>query len=93
MHAILLAGEMLQAEEEAVKAQPEVETVHKVADLFAAAPAAEEQAEAEQTIRLSRDQIEEIRQQQEPREDKYAGRGKKKAEKPKKETQEGGQAQ
>ena len=60
-----------------------VETVHKVADLFAEAPMIEEESaagEAEQTIRLSRDQIEEIRQQQEPREDKYAGRGKKKDE-------------
>ena len=80
-----LAGEMAQAEEKTVKAEPEVQTVHKVADLFAEAPVLDEKAneelnEAEQTIRLSRGQIEEIRQQQEPREDKYAGRGKKKDE-------------
>jgi len=49
-----------------------------VADLFVDAPMMEAQDEAEQTIRLNREQIEEIRQQQEPREDKYAGRGKKK---------------
>ena len=77
-----LAGEMVQEE---IKHAAKVETVHKVADLFAEAPVIEEKNEtpadeAEQTIRLSRDQIEEIRQQQEPREDKYAGRGKKKDE-------------
>ena len=77
-----LAGEMVQEE---IKHAAKVETVHKVADLFAEAPVIEEKNEtpadeAEQTIRLSREQIEEIRQQQEPREDKYAGRGKKKEE-------------
>ncbi len=80
-----LADEMAQAEEKTVKAAPEVKTVHKVSDLFADAPMMDDPAdaeknEAEQTIRLSRDQIEEIRQQQEPRTDKYAGRGKKKDE-------------
>ncbi len=79
-----LAGEVAQAEEKTVKPEPAIQAVHKVADLFADAPMIGEQSdaagEAEQTIRLSRDQIEEIRQQQEPREDKYAGRGKKKDE-------------
>ena len=59
--------------------------MQKVSDLFAEAEDIEPQAEsapaeAEQTIRLSRAQVEEIRQQQEPREDKYAGAGKKKDE-------------
>jgi len=75
-----LAGEMAQAGGMSMNAEPEIQPVHRVADLFAEAPAMENQPEAEQTIRLNRDQIEEIRQQQEPREDKYAGRGKKKDE-------------
>ncbi|MBQ7887394.1 MAG: hypothetical protein IJ313_10945 [Clostridia bacterium] len=80
-----LAGEVAQAEEKSMAAQSEIKPVHKVADLFAEDAAAEEnaealKAEAEQTIRLSREQIEEIRQQQEPREDKYAKGGKKKDE-------------
>ena len=76
-----LAGEVAQAEEKSVKAEQKVQAVHKVSDLFADAPAIEEEkSEAEQTIRLSREQIEEIRQQKEPREDKYAGRGRKKDE-------------
>ncbi|MBQ8618340.1 MAG: hypothetical protein IJ418_12660 [Clostridia bacterium] len=79
-----LAGEVAQAQAE-VKREPDVTPVHKVSDLFAEAPVIEEQAEepkaeAEQTIRLSREQLEEIRQQQEPREDVYAGKGKKKDE-------------
>ena len=77
-----LAGEVAL---EALKndAQSDIQTVSKVFDLFADAPAvadAEPAGEAEQTIRLSRAQVEEIRQQQEPREDKYVGRGKKKEE-------------
>ena len=80
-----LAGEVAQAGEKIAKDDSQIRPVHKVADLFAEAPVIDEQAgpaktEAEQTIRLSRDQIDEIRQQQEPREDKYAGRGKKKDE-------------
>ena len=75
-----LAGEMAQVEEKSMPAEPEIQQVNKVADLFADAPMPGAQAEAEQTIRLNREQIEEIRQQQEPREDKYAGRGKKKDE-------------
>jgi len=78
-----LAGEMAQAGMKS--AETDIKPVHKVADLFAEAPLIEDiagdaQSEAEQTIRLSRAQVEEIRQQQEPREDKYAGRGKKKDE-------------
>ena len=77
-----LAGEVAL---EALKndAQSDIQPVSKVSDLFADAPAmadAEPVGEAEQTIRLSRAQVEEIRQQQEPREDKYVGRGKKKEE-------------
>lgn len=45
-----------------------------------AAPKAEQAEETEQTIRLSREQIEEINRQNEPREDKYAGQGKKRGE-------------
>ena len=74
-----LVGEMVQTGE-TMYDEPEIQPVHKVADLFADAPVMQEQPEAEQTIRLNREQIEEIRQQQEPREDKYAGRGKKKDE-------------
>ena len=84
-----LAGEVAQAQAE-VKKELDVTPVHKVSDLFAEMPATEEPtqqpkaeapvSEAEQTIRLSREQLEEIRQQQEPREDVYAGRGKKKDE-------------
>ena len=78
-----LAGEVAQAQAD-VK-NTEVTPVQKVSDLFAEAEDIEPQAEsapaeAEQTIRLSRAQVEEIRQQQEPREDKYAGAGKKKDE-------------
>ena len=79
-----LAGEVAL---EALKsdAHSDIQPVHKVADLFTDLPelADDEQpaVEAEQTIRLSRAQVEEIRQQQEePREDKYIGRGKKKEE-------------
>jgi len=76
-----LAGEVAQAEEKTALA--DVVAVHKVADLFDEAPMIDEPAETsepEQTIRLSREQVEEIRQQQEPREDKYARGGKKKDE-------------
>ncbi|MGN0772252.1 MAG: CARDB domain-containing protein [Candidatus Ventricola sp.] len=80
-----LGEEVAQAAAAPKAAEPaDVPTVNKLADLFEEAPAIEEQpaekAGADQTIRLSRAQIEEIRQQQEPREDKYAGSGKKKAE-------------
>ncbi|MBR5302082.1 MAG: hypothetical protein IKU38_04545 [Clostridia bacterium] len=80
-----LAGELAQAESRNAK-EPPVETVNKVADLFAEAQDImmhdePSDSEAEQTIRLSREQIEEIRQKNEqPREDKYAGRGRKKDE-------------
>lgn len=77
-----LAGEVAQAEVKTA-AEPEIKPVHKVADLFAEAPMIDEpenEAKDEPTIRLSRAQVEEIRQQQEPREDKYAVRGKKKDE-------------
>ena len=77
-----LAEEVAQAAAPKAEEAAEVPAVNKVADLFEEAPAIEEQTEAnaDQTIRLSRAQIEEIRQQQEPREDKYAGNGKKKDE-------------
>lgn len=77
-----LAEEVAQAAAPKAEEAAEVPAVNKVADLFEEAPAIEEQpeAKADQTIRLSRAQIEEIRQQQEPREDKYAGNGKKKDE-------------
>ena len=79
-----LAEEVAQASAPKPEKTADVPAVSKVADLFEEAPVIEEQpaakAEAEQTIRLSRAQIEEIRQQQEPREDKYAGQGKKKDE-------------
>ena len=79
-----LADEVAQAAAPKVEEPADVPAVNKVADLFEEAPEIEEQpegkAEADQTIRLSRAQIEEIRQQQEPREDKYAGSGKKKDE-------------
>ena len=77
-----LADEVAQAAAPKAEEPAEVPAVNKVADLFEEAPAIEEQpeAKADQTIRLSRAQIEEIRQQQEPREDKYAGNGKKKDE-------------
>ena len=62
----------------------DVPAVSRVADLFEEAPAIDEKPadrhEPEHTIRLSRAQIEEICQQQEPREDKYAGGGRKKSE-------------
>ena len=83
-----LANEVTKAEESAsmkaakiAKDEADVTPVHKVADLFADAPQIEEIAPegAQQTIRLNREQIEEIRQQ-EPREDKYAKGGKKKDE-------------
>ena len=77
-----LADEVAQAAAPKAEEPAEVPAVNKVADLFKEAQAIEEQPEgkADQTIRLSRAQIEEIRQQQEPREDKYAGSGKKKDE-------------
>ena len=76
-----LADEVAQAAVPKAEEPAEVPAVNKVADLFEEAPAIEEKPEpqADQTIRLSRAQIEEIRQQQ-PREDKYAGSGKKKDE-------------
>lgn len=76
-----LADEVAQAAAPKAEEPAEAPAVNKVADLFEEAPAIEEQpeAKADQTIRLSRAQIEEIRQQQ-PREDKYAGNGKKKDE-------------
>lgn len=73
-----LADEVAQAAAPEAEKTAEVPAVNKVADLFKEAPTIEEQP-AEQTIRLNRAQIEEIRQQQ-PREDKYAGGGKKKDE-------------
>lgn len=81
-----LADEVALAEAKAERkpvSEPNVKAVHKVSDLFADAPEIdvyEADGEAEQTIRLSRAQVEEIRQQQEPREDKYAKGGKKKDE-------------
>lgn len=58
-------------------AQEESKAGHVAAQ---AAPKAEQAEETEQTIRLSREQIEEINRQNEPREDKYAGQGKKRGE-------------
>lgn len=71
-----LADEVAQAQAD-VKNAGDVTPVHKVSDLFAQQEST--QGDADQTIRLSREQIEEIRQQ-EPREDKYAGSGRKKDE-------------
>ncbi|MGN0775747.1 MAG: hypothetical protein ACI4MM_03620, partial [Candidatus Ventricola sp.] len=79
-----LTEEVTQASAPKAEAPADVPEVSKVADLFKEAPAIDEQPdaknEAQQTIRLSREQVEEIRQQQEPREDRYAGSGKKKNE-------------
>lgn len=73
-----LVDEVAQAAAPEAEKAEEVPAVNKVADLFKEAPTVEEQP-TEQTIRLNRAQIEEICQQQ-PREDKYAGSGKKKDE-------------
>lgn len=59
------------------KAAQEEKVEHAAAQ---AAPKAEQAEETEQTIRLSREQIEEISRQNEPREDTYAGQGKKRGE-------------
>ncbi|MED9820498.1 MAG: hypothetical protein U0J65_00500 [Christensenellales bacterium] len=60
------------------KATQEEKKVENVA--AQAAPKAEQADETEQTIRLSREQIEEISRQKEAREDTYAGQGKKRGE-------------
>lgn len=74
-----LAEEVAQAAAPKAEAPEDAPAVNKVADLFKDAPEIEEN-KADQTIRLSRAQVEEIRQKQAPREDKYAGSGKKKDE-------------
>ncbi len=73
-----LAEEVAKAETAAPKAE-HVPAVNKVADLFAEAQPIEDAAPEAETIRLNREQIEEIRQAQEPREDTFA-KGQKRSE-------------
>lgn len=77
-----LAEEVAQAAVPKAEEPVDAPEVNKFADLFKDAPKAEKHPEdnAGETIRLNREQVEEIRRKQEPREDKYAGSGKKKDE-------------
>lgn len=77
-----LAEEVAQAAVPKAEEPVDAPEVNKFADLFEDAPKAEKYPEdnAGETIRLNREQVEEIRRKQEPREDKYAGSGKKKDE-------------
>lgn len=77
-----LTEEAAQAAAPKAEAPADAPEVNKVSDLFKGAAKDEALPEnnAGETIRLSREQVEEIRRKQAPREDKYAGGGKKKDE-------------